>query len=270
MSAERYTHGHHESVLRSHTWRTVENSAAYLIPHLKAGAELLDVGCGPGTITVDFAERLAPGRVVGMDASAEIVAKANALASERVLATVSFVAGSAYSLDFADGSFDIAHAHQVLQHVGDPVAVLAEMRRVVRVGGVVAARDVDYGGTMWFPRLPGLDEWMRVYDAVHRANGGEPHAGRRLKAWARAAGLSELASTASIWNFSSDADREWWGNSWSVRATESDFARQAIDQGIADRESLRRISSAWLEWAGHPDGWFAMPHGEIIGTVPAT
>jgi hypothetical protein len=55
-----YTHGHHESVLRSHAWRTVENSAAYLVPHLRPGLSLLDVGSGPGTITVDLAERLAP------------------------------------------------------------------------------------------------------------------------------------------------------------------------------------------------------------------
>ncbi|HQI66947.1 MAG TPA: class I SAM-dependent methyltransferase, partial [Rhodoglobus sp.] len=75
---EHYTHGHHESVLKSHTWRTIANSAAYLEPQLAAGLSLLDVGCGPGTITVEFADRLAPGRVVGLDAAAEVIAKASA------------------------------------------------------------------------------------------------------------------------------------------------------------------------------------------------
>jgi ubiquinone/menaquinone biosynthesis C-methylase UbiE len=65
-----YTHGHHESVLRSHRWRTVENSAAYLVPFLRPGLDLLDVGCGPGSITQDFATRVAPGRVCGLDRSA--------------------------------------------------------------------------------------------------------------------------------------------------------------------------------------------------------
>ena len=64
-----YTHGHADSVLRSHRWRTVANSAAYLIPHLRPGIELLDVGCGPGTITIDLARRVAPGRVLGIDAA---------------------------------------------------------------------------------------------------------------------------------------------------------------------------------------------------------
>ena len=49
-----YTHGHHESVLRSHKWRTVDNSAAYLAPHLTYGISVLDLGCGPGTITADI------------------------------------------------------------------------------------------------------------------------------------------------------------------------------------------------------------------------
>ena len=80
-----YTHGHHESVLRSHTWRTAENSAAYLLPHLRPGLSLLDIGCGPGTITVDLARLVAPGQVVGLDASAEVVAQAEVRAAgERV------------------------------------------------------------------------------------------------------------------------------------------------------------------------------------------
>jgi ubiquinone/menaquinone biosynthesis C-methylase UbiE len=264
---ERYTHGHHESVLRSHSWRTVDNSAAYLRPYLKAGAKVLDVGSGPGTITVDLAKRVDPGEVVGIDSSREIVAQASALAATSGARNVRFEIGDAYHLDAEDDTFDVVHAHQVLQHVADPVAVLAEFRRVTKPGGVVAARDVDWGGTMWAPMLPGLADWMRINQAVQRYNGGEPFAGRYLKRWALQAGFDSIDSSASIWCFASDDERSWWGESWSVRATESDFGRHALDARIADEAVLRSVAAAWLEWSMSNDGWYAMPHGEIIAHV---
>ena len=262
---ERYTHGHHESVLKSHSWRTVENSAAYLIPSLAPGLSLLDVGCGPGTITVDLARRLAPGRVVGLDASADVIAKASALIDDPSRdANLSFLVGDAYALPFEDDSFDVVHIHQTLQHVARPVEVLRELRRVVKPEGVVAARDVDYAGTIWFPELPGLDLWMRVYQQVHRGNGGEPNAGRRLKAWALEAGFASVESSASIWNFADATDREWWGSMWEARVLQSAFAGDALDKGAASQETLEEISAAWRAWADAEDGWLAMPHGEVL------
>src|SRR4051794_23454404 len=129
-----YTHGHADSVLQSHRWRTVENSAAYLAPHLRPGLGVLDVGCGPGTITVDLAERVAPGRVVGLDVSADPLDEARALAAGRGV-QVPFEVGDVYALGAPDDSFDVVHAHQVLQHLTDPVAALREMARVCRPGG---------------------------------------------------------------------------------------------------------------------------------------
>lgn len=267
MAAPRdaYTHGHHESVLRIHSWRTVENSAAYLVPHLKEGIDILDVGSGPGTISIDLARRVRPGRVIGIDASAEIVAKANGLAQSQDVHNVEFRAGDAYALDFADDTFDIVHAHQVLQHLARPVEALREFRRVLKPGGIVAARDVDYGGVIWSPPSAGLTRWLALYHDVHEWNGGEPNAGRHLKRWAREAGFSDLEAGGTTWVFSSPLEREWWGGSWAERATESQFAAHAIESGHSSTAELRRIATAWRDWAADDDGWFLMPHGEIIG-----
>lgn len=261
---ERYTHGHHESVLKSHSWRTVENSAAYLIPELIVGRSLLDVGCGPGTITVDFARRLLPARVVGLDASPEVIEKAATLAEQQGLETVEFIVGNAYALPFPDSSFDIVHAHQTLQHVAKPVAVLREMMRVVKPGGIVAARDVDFAGFLIFPKLPGLETWLSLNDSVARSNGGEPDAGRRLKSWAMEAGFKEVEAKASVWCFSTDAEREWWGSMWEARVLQSAFAGDAISKNLATQSVLEEISVSWREWINAADGWMALPHGEIL------
>lgn len=258
-----YLHGHHESVLRSHAWRTVENSAGYLIPYLVPGASVLDVGCGPGTITVDFAERVVPGRVVGVDHAEVVVARAQADARAAGV-TVEFRVGDIYALDFPDDSFDIVHAHQVLQHLSDPVSALRELRRVTKSGGVVGVRDVDYGGVRWYPANPGLDAWLSLYRRVARSTGGEPDAGPQLLSWAHAAGFTEVSTTASIWCFASESEREWWGGSWADRALHSGFAEEAVESGLAAASDLEEISRAWGRWTHEPDGVLNMPHNEII------
>ena len=258
-----YTHGHADPVLQSHRWRTVENSAAYLAPHLRPGLDVLDVGCGPGTITVDLAERVAPGRVVGLDVSADPLAEARALAASRGVA-VTFEVGDVYALDAAGDSFDVVHAHQVLQHLTDPVAALREMARVCRPGGVIAVRDVDYGAFVTHPADPGLDRWLEIYYAVARRNEAEPDAGRRLLSWAHAAGLRDITATTSSWCYSSPAEREWWGNSWAGRATSSAFAEQALAYGLATTADLEEIAAAWLRWRDADDGWLGMLHGELL------
>jgi SAM-dependent methyltransferase len=262
-----YTHGYHDSVLRSHRWRTAENSAAYLLPALRPGLDLVDVGCGPGTLTADLAARVAPGRTRAIDASAAVLDDARTVARERGVA-VEFAVGDAQALDLADASVDVVHAHQVLQHLPDPVSALREWARVVRPGGVVAARDADYAAMTWHPADPALDRWLERYEQVARRNGGEPDAGRRLLAWAHGAGLDRVASSASVWCFATPEDRAWWGGLWAERVTASALGDQLVAAAGATRAELEEIAGAWRRWAAHPDGWFLVPHGEILCRVP--
>jgi SAM-dependent methyltransferase len=259
-----YTHGHHESVLRSHRWRTAENSAAYLLPHVKSGATLLDIGCGPGTITADLASLVTPGRVTALEVTDAALGLARAEIARRGIESVDFAVGDVHALDFADDSFDIVHAHQVLQHVGDPVTALREMRRVTRPGGIVAVRDGDYAAFTWFPELPELDEWLDLYERVARGNGGEPDAGRRLLSWAHAAGFTDVTATSSTWCFANAADRAWWGGMWADRVLASELARTALATRAATQEDLERIAAGWKAWAADEDGWISLLHSELI------
>ncbi|MFD6877446.1 MULTISPECIES: methyltransferase domain-containing protein [unclassified Streptomyces] len=261
-----YTHGHHESVLRSHRWRTAANSAAYLTGELRAGMRVLDVGCGPGTITADLAELVAPGgRVTAVDAAADVVEQARAHAAERGLAgAVDFGTADVHALEFPDDSFDVVHAHQVLQHVGDPVRALREMRRVCRPGGIVAVRDADYAAMTWYPATPGLEEWLDLYRRVARANGGEPDAGRRLLSWARAAGFTEITASATAWCYATAEEIAWWSSLWADRTTASSYAAIATDGGHGTRADLDAAARAWQAWGAAPDAWFSVLNGELI------
>lgn len=264
---EVYSHGHHASVLAAHGVRTAASSAAYLLPHLRAGMRVLDIGCGPGTITLDLAQAVGDlGLVIGIENVEAPLATARANAAERGDERTRFEIADVYELPYSDGSFDVLHAHQVLQHLADPVAALREMARVARPGGLVAARDADYAAMAWYPASEGLTRWLDAYRRLARANGGEPDAGRHLLAWAHAAGLSQVAASASTWCYADDASREHWAGTWAQRAVSSSFADGCRRHGLLDDAGLEEIAAAWRAWPA-PDAWFAILHGEILARV---
>ncbi|WP_420113620.1 class I SAM-dependent methyltransferase [Pseudactinotalea sp.] len=262
MNAPDYVHGHHASVMRSHTWRTAENSAGYLLPHLESGMDVLDVGCGPGTITVDLASRVPGGRVIGIDTSADVLGKAADLAVAQGVENVQLEQADVMALPYSAESFDVVHAHQVLQHMADPVGALREMRRVLRPGGLLAVRDADYGAMRWFPDSDGLDRWRTLYQQLTSHHHSD--AGRRLLGWTQEAGFADVTPGAGVWCFAEPDDRDWWAASWADRVQHSSFARHAIDGGHATEAELAELAAAWHDWAARDEAWFVVVHGEVL------
>jgi ubiquinone/menaquinone biosynthesis C-methylase UbiE len=262
--SDRYTHGHHESVLRSHTWRTAENSAGFLLSHLQRGQSVLDVGCGPGTISADLARLVAPGRVTGIDLSHDVIEAARRGAADAGFTNLSFLVGDVYDLDFPDSSIDIVYAHQVLQHLSDPVRALREMRRVLAPGGLVAVRDADYGKFTWSPPDPRLERWLALYHDITKRNDAEADAGRYLVDWVRAAGFDDWTTSASQWHFRTEEERAWWGGLWADRVQKSEFARQGLEFDLTTPAELNEISAAFLEWSADPAGEFCVVHDEVL------
>ncbi|KAK0217896.1 methyltransferase type 11 [Armillaria fumosa] len=253
------THGYHDSVLRAHQSRTAQNSAAYFLPSLRPDMNILDVGCGPGTITADFAALLYQGHVVALDITED----------QQALKNITFQAGSVLELPFPDNTFDIVHAHQVIQHTTDQVKALQEMRRVTKDGGIVAVREADMAAMTWFPHLEGLEEWRRIYTAIARSSGGEPDAGRRLHFWAKKAGFKrDQISLSTATNLYATAEEVgWWGNMWADRTTQSLFLKTATEGGYASSEEVTRIADVWRQWAGDEDAWFALLQGQMLCKV---
>jgi ubiquinone/menaquinone biosynthesis C-methylase UbiE len=260
-SKDVYSHGHHESVLRSHKWRTVSNSAQYLRKHLVNGLSVLDVGCGTGNLTSGIADLVHPGSVIGVDIAGDVIEMARA---EFGSISISFEVADVYSLKFPDEVFDVVHAHQVLQHLGNPIAALHEMKRVAKTGGFVAMRDSDYGDMTWSPDDALLGRWLDLYQQIAGRNGAEPNAGRYLGDWVRAVGFDEIHVSSSEWNFVSNEDRNWWGNLWADRVIQSEFAVQGIKYGLTTSAELEEISLAFRKWAENPIGNFTVRHGEVV------
>jgi SAM-dependent methyltransferase len=213
---------------------------------------------------LDLAQRIAPGRVVGIDLSPDVIATARANQESSGETSVVFDVGSAYDLNFADSSFDVVYAHQVLQHLHAPVAALEQMRRVLRVGGLLAIRDSDYGAFTWAPEDPRLDRWMQIYQQLSKRNGANANAGRLLPTWIGQAGFESMDVSSSTWTFHQPDERLWWGQLWADRVRMSEFARQSLEYELTTQQELNDIADAFLAWAAKDDGLFIVVHVDVI------
>src|SRR6266568_4159110 len=239
---ETYTHGHAPAVVRHHAKRTAEEAAAFLLPELQPGMRLLDVGCGPGSITRGLAEIVAPGQVIGLDMSSE-------------------------TLDAArrDAAFDAAYAHQVFQHLREREVALREMLRVLRPGGLIAVRDVDWGTVAYWPRDPWIDRFIEVHERTWHQNGGEPQMGRQLRALFNGAGIADVRITASVWCYATRGETTEWGQSYADRLVSSPMGDRPVEYGYASREDIQAMASALRAWGSHPDALWAFIHTAALG-----
>ena len=265
---ETYTHGHAAATVRQHAQRTAEEAAAFVLPELSAGMRLLDVGCGPGSITRGLAERVAPGEVVGVDLSKETLEAARRDAAARGLANLRYEEGSIYALPFPDASFDVAYAHQVLQHLSEREAAVREMLRTLRPGGLLAIRDVDWETVAYWPDDPWIDRFVEVHLKTWYRNGGEPAMGRRLRALFNASGLTDVRVTAAVWCYTTPADTIAWGESYSERLLASPMGERMIEYGYASRADVQAMAAAFRAWAIHPDAAWAFTNFAALGRKP--
>jgi ubiquinone/menaquinone biosynthesis C-methylase UbiE len=265
LRRETYTHGHAPATVRQHAQRTAEEAAAFLLPELRPGMRLLDVGCGPGSITRGLAARVAPGQAIGLDLSRETLEAARTDAAARGLGNVQYEEGSVYELPFPEASFDVVYAHQVVQHLREPGAALREMLRVVRLGGLIAVREVDWGTVSYWPPDPWIDRFVEVHFKTWYRNGGEPRIGRRLRALFNAAGVRDLRITPAVWCYATPAETVEWGESYAQRLLTSPMGERAVEYGYASRSDLEAMAAAFRAWAVHPDAFWAFLHVEALG-----
>ena len=266
---ETYTHGHAEATLRQHGRRTAEEAAAFLLPELKVGMRLLDVGCGPGSITRGLATHLAPGEVVGVDLSEEALASARRDAAERGIENVRYQTASVYELPFPDASFDVVFAHQVLQHLREPSAAMREMLRVLRPGGLIGVRDVDWGTVAYWPSNPWIDLFLEVHVKTWSQNGGDPRMGRKLRELFNFSNVQGVRISASQWCYASPEETREWGDSYADRLLTSPMGARAVERGNASPAELEAMAAALRAWARRADAFWAFIHVAALGRKAA-
>ena len=245
--------------------RSASVEAAFFLPHLHAGMRLLDCGCGPGTITVNLAEVVAPGEVVGLDIEDKQFEIGRAYARERDVSNVRFETGNIYDLAFPSASFDAVFAHAILYHLKTPGRALTELHRILKPGGVVGIRDLDNGGTIFAPSNQKLGKARRLLDRVLEYNGGDPFFGRRQRATLREVGFVNVQASASYDSYGTPETTRNVGDYLAELLLQPRLSDVIIEQKWADRSELQDMSAAFKAWGRHPDAFSARARCEAVG-----
>ena len=243
--------------------------AAFLAPHLRAGMRLIDCGCGPGSITVDLAQAVAPGEAIGIDLRGDALTPGRTLARKRGIVNVTFQAASVYQLPYANGSFDAAFACAVLQHLADPLAALKEMRRVLKPGGVIGIVDGSSTITFRYPTNPLLERWDKLRGLEREYNTGRPSDALQLRALLREAGFARTQASGTM---ATEAGPPAGSLEETRRVAQNHLIRLhgvlgelAVAQGWTTRQELEQVAEALIAWGEAPDAFFARPAFTAIG-----
>ncbi|KAI0423412.1 S-adenosyl-L-methionine-dependent methyltransferase [Xylaria sp. FL1042] len=276
--SDNYKQGYSDYTTATHEKRTAESNAAFLIPHIKKTDHILDVGCGPGTITTGFAKYASEGTVIGLDMSTEVLEKAKRLASDAAVPTegpgsVRFVQGDVFEgLPYPEGTFDIVYCSQVLGHIPPPDLprrALMEMRRVLKPGGILASLTGLSSG--FYPKSLQLDRlWTENLSKVLRqgAPDGVEDTWDSLPAFFRSAGFDvdgdKVQIGAGTMMVTGLQARKWlaWRAAGQLQPKDP-FYQSWLNAGIT-KEEIEATVHAVKKWAETEDAWFAGLQSEIL------
>ena len=241
-----YTLGYSAAAMTFMSRRTLATHGAFIQPWLRPDMSILDVACGPGSLTLDLARAVPQGRVVAIDREASQIKEARAAAAVAGVTNVEFIVGEAGRTALPPASFDLIFSHALLEHLSDPVGVLRQLRPALRPGGRIAVRSPDWGGFVLHPETKASQEALAAYEALQRQNGGDTRAGRRLGVWLTAAGYARARISATY---------EIYPDSPFI----AEFLAQALDRNGVDSHG-----AALRRWAQTPEALFGIAWFEAI------
>jgi ubiquinone/menaquinone biosynthesis C-methylase UbiE len=263
-----YTIGFSESMLQHLRRHTAQTHAAHLLPHLKPGLRVLDLGCGPGTLSVSLAEAVAPGALYGVDMEPTQVDLARSIAEAGGHDNATFQVGDVTELSFDDDSFDVVHGHAILAHVPDTQGVLAEATRVLKPGGLISVREWILENSFLAPDFELIgDAWITLAELI-TADDGHPNIGRDLKRHLLEAGFTDVRPAASFTSYTTAEDVGYISHvieNWFLSA---DVRASATTYGVTTQQQLDNLEQALKRWMRHPGAFGAVAYGEVIARKP--
>jgi len=260
---EQYTMGYGPAATAIMAVRTAQSHAAFFLPKLKPGMSVLDCGCGPGTITIGFAEIVAPGEVVGTEIEDSQVALARENASNQKVSNARFELANIYALPFESASFDAVFISAVMSNLREPVRGLREAYRVLKPGGVIGIKEFDHGGDLFYPVEAALKQYNECYWRLRGENGHDPESGRKVGAFLLEAGFRDVTMSACYESMADPKDLRRIAEAFAGLLSEG-WGEAFTNRGWASPENIREMSDAWLRFPSAHGSFYAGAWCEVV------
>jgi ubiquinone/menaquinone biosynthesis C-methylase UbiE len=258
-------HGVTPGLSQDYVTRRADQQAAFVLPYLRPGMDLLDIGCGPGTITLGLAQAVAPGQVTGIDHDRQHIEAARALASDQEVTNINFQIGDALTLPFENGSLDVAFENNMFTHLAQTAVQAArEAYRVLKPQGFFAARDVDADSVVWGHHNDLIRQLDELFNAWHKSRGSDITLGKRLPSILRQAGFMNTVKSVSA-DTKSTLEETRSHAQITISLLDGPFGRDIVNNGWVNGSVVERLKENIREWGEHPDAFFANVHVEVIG-----
>ncbi|MDA1257616.1 MAG: methyltransferase domain-containing protein [Chloroflexi bacterium] len=261
-------HGQAEETRRFRQ-RNVEVEAAFFLPLLSRGMTLLDIGCGPGSITLGLAGRVSPGRVIGVDIDPVRIESASIAADDSGAGNVSFQIADAVNLPFDDAHFDAVFANGLVEHLPDQRAGLAELKRVLKPCGVIGVRSPDWGVALLEPDSETMRASINLRNRWQHHSGGHPETGRRLRRLLIETGFADVSAGASAESHGTDSGAAEGARYMHSILEDPALALLAAERNWANADEIQEMRQAWTDWSKQPGAFASFLWCHATGRAPS-
>ena len=263
-----YSLGYGDGATRARRF-TAEVNCAYILPYLRPGLRALDFGCATGSISMGLARAVAPGEFHGVDPIASHVEWARSVAASQGQDNAVFhVIDDLARVPFPDDFFDAVNCHDILMYIPDTPSALADLKRVLKPGGIIGCREIIYDSSFTFPDLGTMKTAWGVFTDLIAFDDGHPQMGKELKERLLAAGFENVQARASFETFSAPADVTFISAfiaRWFLSPDVRDFA---IRNGLATAALWEWMRVAFDRWKDQPEAVASVAYGEALANKP--
>lgn len=266
-SKENYPVGYSATVVNTLKKRSAFEKGRFLIPHLKETDYLLDCGCGPGSITLDFASILGKGRVIGIDFESSQIEFAKQLMKEKKISNAEFHVADILNLPYGNNTFNIAFTNGVLWTVQETLQALEELKRVVKPGGIIACREPSFEGLLYYPESKVFEKAFHLQKRSLDALGNKHNLGKELSIYFSKVGLNDVQLSVSCDVYSSPEKRKLIAAYRIAAWNEAPWAQYIHEKSWATHDDIKEFQGELLAWEKKEGAFISAPWVEAIGVV---